>query len=271
MTAQTQPAQPEALRLATLFDTECATLFDTYAAAKLLRRLHAENEQLRSAMNIPTIEKGSQDWLSSDPAIAWHLIDRHADNWADIGLMMQEYVDAQKLSAVQRLEARIAYLEANGPQVERGERADGGPWFGTMRQAWEDAKRAAEVEAKEVDRLREHIRLQSIVIKQHEEATEQLCEQLAGVGVTCNQLEAELVREAQRTANEKLRADQMTEQHRMQAAMNSEARAELAQLRESRKPLPVDFKGTEGINARLHYRRGWNAAQAAHGIGEKTP
>ena len=67
------------------------------------------------------------------------------------------------------------------------------------------------------------------------------------------------------------RADQMTEQHRMQAAMNSEARAELAQLRESRKPLPVDFKGAEGINARLHYRRGWNAAQAAHGIGEKTP
>ena len=43
-----------------------------------------------------------------------------------------------------------------------------------------------------------------------------------------------------------------------------------AQLRESRKPLPVDFKGTEGINARLHYQRGWNAAQAAHGIGEKT-
>ena len=84
-------------------------------------------------------------------------------------------------------------------------------------------------------------------------------------------LRGDLIEEAQRTAEQKLRADQMTEQHRMQAAMNSEARAELAQLRESRKPLPVDFKGTDGINARLHYRRGWNAAQAAHGIGEKTP
>lgn len=38
------------------------------------------------------------------------------------------------------------------------------------------------------------------------------------------QLEAELVREAQRTASEKLRADQMTSQHRMQAAMAAEAR-----------------------------------------------
>lgn len=38
------------------------------------------------------------------------------------------------------------------------------------------------------------------------------------------ELEAELVREAQRTASEKLRADQMTSQHRMQAAMAAEAR-----------------------------------------------
>lgn len=41
-------------------------------------------------------------------------------------------------------------------------------------------------------------------------------------------LRAELVKEAARTASEKLRADQMTEQHRMQAAMNTEARAQLA-------------------------------------------
>ena len=47
----------------------------------------------------------------------------------------------------------------------------------------------------------------------------------------------ELVEEAKRTAAEKLRADQMTEQHRMQSAMNTEARGELAQLREKRQPL----------------------------------
>ena len=46
----------------------------------------------------------------------------------------------------------------------------------------------------------------------------------------------ELVEEAKRTAAEKLRADQMTEQHRMQSAMNTEARGELAQLREKRQP-----------------------------------
>ena len=51
------------------------------------------------------------------------------------------------------------------------------------------------------------------------------------------ELEAELVREAQRTAAEKFRADQMTEQHRMQSAMNAEARGELVQLREKRQPL----------------------------------
>ena len=47
----------------------------------------------------------------------------------------------------------------------------------------------------------------------------------------------ELVEEAKRTAAEKLRADQMTEQHRMQSAMNTEARGELAQLRKKRQPL----------------------------------
>lgn len=41
------------------------------------------------------------------------------------------------------------------------------------------------------------------------------------------ELEAELVKESARTADQKLRADQMTEQHRMQAAMNKQARAEL--------------------------------------------
>lgn len=55
-----------------------------------------------------------------------------------------------------------------------------------------------------------------------------LCEQNDSVGKACAEIEAELVREAQRTAAEKLRADQMTEQHRMQSAMNAEARALLA-------------------------------------------
>ena len=247
MTAQTQP---EALVIADLLDAcdpdadlpfiATLTLASIKRTSAELRRQHAENAELHKAMHIPTIEKGTQEWLSTDPVIAWHLIDRYADNWADIGQMMQEYIDAQKQSAVERLEATIAVLEAenhnlrqrcrehrqmrgmkhlelislksqiselesNGPQVKRGEHGDGAPWFGTMRQAWEDTQQAAAAEANEVDRLR-----------------------------------AELVREAQRTAAEKLRADQMSEQHSMQSRMNSEARAELARILTHEIPITND-------------------------------
>ena len=44
-------------------------------------------------------------------------------------------------------------------------------------------------------------------------------------------LRTELVSEAKYTANEKLRADQMAQQHRMQSSMNTSAREELAVLR----------------------------------------
>lgn len=46
------------------------------------------------------------------------------------------------------------------------------------------------------------------------------------------ELEANLIAEAKKTASEKTRADQMTEQHRMQAKMHSEAREDVAQLRQ---------------------------------------
>lgn len=46
----------------------------------------------------------------------------------------------------------------------------------------------------------------------------------------CGSLQAELVAEAARTAEQKLRADQMTQQHAEQAAMNRQARKELASL-----------------------------------------
>ncbi|MDY0071847.1 MAG: hypothetical protein RBR77_04275 [Thauera sp.] len=36
----------------------------------------------------------NQDWLSLDPAVAFHLIERHAENWNDAGAMMQAYLDA---------------------------------------------------------------------------------------------------------------------------------------------------------------------------------
>ena len=44
------------------------------------------------------------------------------------------------------------------------------------------------------------------------------------------ELEAELVKEASRTVNQKTRADQMSPQHDHQAALNRDARNQLAQL-----------------------------------------
>ena len=42
----------------------------------------------------PTIENNSQNWQGMDGATAWHLIDRHADGWADVAKMMGEWLAA---------------------------------------------------------------------------------------------------------------------------------------------------------------------------------
>lgn len=41
-----------------------------------------------------TIEDNSQNWDGMDGAIAWHLIERHAEGWGDIGKMMDEWLKA---------------------------------------------------------------------------------------------------------------------------------------------------------------------------------
>ncbi len=42
----------------------------------------------------PTVEDNSQCWAGMDGATAWHLIDRHADGWADVAKMMGEWLAA---------------------------------------------------------------------------------------------------------------------------------------------------------------------------------
>lgn len=84
----------EALRLAALLDINHHEPHVEQAAAAELRRQHAEIEQLKSQFE-PTIEDNSQDWTRCDPAVAFHLIDRHAENWADAGKMMTEFADAK--------------------------------------------------------------------------------------------------------------------------------------------------------------------------------
>jgi hypothetical protein len=62
-------------------------------------KLIDENQQLRAELKFgsrppATIKDNSQNWAGMDGAVAWHLIDRHADNWADIGKMMNEWLAA---------------------------------------------------------------------------------------------------------------------------------------------------------------------------------
>ena len=43
---------------------------------------------------VTTVEDNSQQWKGMDGAIAFHLIERHADGWNDIRKMMGEWLSA---------------------------------------------------------------------------------------------------------------------------------------------------------------------------------
>ena len=113
MTDKTE-AQPEALRLelhqkcadfatslrsaANVVQLEGKNVPPSFLrAADLFEQAASEIQQLKelNARLQPTIEDGSQEWAKCDPAIAFHLIDRHSDNWADAGKMMTEFADAK--------------------------------------------------------------------------------------------------------------------------------------------------------------------------------
>lgn len=67
------------------------------------KECEAEVKRLRQALEQPeqepTVPDNMQDWANLDGDIAWHLIERHADNWADIKKMMDEFVSAKIASA----------------------------------------------------------------------------------------------------------------------------------------------------------------------------
>lgn len=39
-------------------------------------------------------EGEAQDWANTYPAVAWHLIHRHAENWAHTGVLMERWARA---------------------------------------------------------------------------------------------------------------------------------------------------------------------------------
>lgn len=87
-------------------------------------------------------------------------------------------------------------------------------------------------------------------------------------------LQMELVAEASAAAEQKLRADQLAQQHRMQAQMHAQATQRLAKL-EARKPLPpecVDELMAEAgylsasAESRADFINGIRRGEDAHGI-----
>lgn len=132
MTTAPTPSRAEELAQWLEQDWDAMGVPELLDVAKELGRLHAENERLRAEMTMPTIEDASQDWGKVDPAIAWHLIERHADSWADIGKMMTEYVQAQIARA--ELEARKP-LPLSDEQIDAI--ADGMPGgLGSFMKTW---------------------------------------------------------------------------------------------------------------------------------------
>lgn len=59
----------------------------------------------------------AQNWLGMDGATAWHLIDRHADNWNEVGELMNAWLRANVLA---EREACAKVCEAEADSMEQG-------------------------------------------------------------------------------------------------------------------------------------------------------
>lgn len=51
-----------------------------------------------------------QAWDKIDGTTAWHLIERHADNWSEVGAMMDLYTNAKLKLAQDRLAVALSAL-----------------------------------------------------------------------------------------------------------------------------------------------------------------
>ncbi|WP_249180444.1 hypothetical protein [Burkholderia vietnamiensis] len=78
-------------------------------AADAIDLLLAELEAANMQLTVPDWAEGDdQAWDKVMPAVAWHLIERHGENWAHIGRMMQAYLDAHTATLRVELEAAAA-------------------------------------------------------------------------------------------------------------------------------------------------------------------
>lgn len=74
-----------------------------------------------------------QNWTALDGATAWHLIERHADNWNEVGEMMDAWLRARTKTATMVERERCAMLvETAGAYTEWNEDAvDLAAWIRT--------------------------------------------------------------------------------------------------------------------------------------------
>ena len=59
-----------------------------------------------------------QDWKGMDGAIAFHLIDRHAEDWAHSGKMMREWREANESDDLETLRQRVQELESQNIELQ---------------------------------------------------------------------------------------------------------------------------------------------------------
>ena len=59
---------------------------------EMMAKLNASTIFTACAVNVAVHQRSVvQDWKGMDGAAAWHLIDRHADGWAEVGSMMEAW------------------------------------------------------------------------------------------------------------------------------------------------------------------------------------
>lgn len=71
----------------------------------------AAAERIEAARIAAAPPAHAQDWIGISGSVAWHLADRHADGWPEIGDMMEAWADARAGARVAELESTIAELQ----------------------------------------------------------------------------------------------------------------------------------------------------------------
>jgi hypothetical protein len=68
--------------------------FIELASPKAVLAMAVRIEELEAALRVPEMDEDAQDWARTSGGVAWHLIDRHANNWAEVGDMMERWARA---------------------------------------------------------------------------------------------------------------------------------------------------------------------------------